>query len=272
MVRRKEAKREAAGFNSRAAGIVLVAFFALGVATGLSERGRQIAHRASSALRSRTSFITAASARAHEGLAQLETVSNALEAAFGLGGASARASARTPKYSSSELHGKAIALVARRDGFYLLLATAELRGPISPNAGEDLPILSGAGAVGARGERMVEYAALLVRAEAELSHLISEMRVDDDGTAALFLDRSQTEVVVDLDRAPLQIRRAAEVLHRFDGREHHVAVLDMTTPGQAVVRLTAPIVAPPRVAGRIQPAAAHITAPPGVAALATRSP
>ncbi len=272
VVRRKQAKREAAGFNSRAAGIVLVAFFALGVATGLSERGREIAHRASIRLKSHTSIIAAVSTRAHDALAQLKRVFEALESALGLADASARTSARASKYSSSELHGKAVALVARRDGFYMLLATGELRGPISPNAGEDLPILSGAGAVRARGERMVEYAALLVRAEAELSHMISEMRVDDDGTAALFLDRFQTEVIIDLDHAPLQIRRAAEMLHRFDGREHHLAVLDMTTPGQAVVRLTAPIVAPPRVAGRIEQAAAYLPAPPGVAAPTTRSP
>lgn len=271
MVRRKEAKRETLGYGSRTAGIILVAFFVLGVATGLSERGRDIAHRASRTLKPHLSIVAGASMRAHGALAYGADVIDAIESALGFADSPAHAAARAPNYALTELHGKAVALVSRRDGFYALLATGELRGPISPNAGEDLPILSGAGVTSARGERMVEYAALLVRAEAELSNMISEMRVANDGTASLFLDRSPTEVVIHLYGAPLEMRRAAEVLHRFVGREHHVAVLDMTTPGQAVVRLTTPIVAPPRNAERVEPASAQTTAPSGVAPLIARS-
>ncbi|MGH7948730.1 MAG: cell division protein FtsQ/DivIB [Candidatus Binataceae bacterium] len=271
-MRRKEGNHESAGYGSRAAGIILVAFFALGVATGLSERGRDIAHRASSALKPRMSVVADVRTRVHDALDYVREVIDALELALGFAESSAHAAARAPKYSSAELEGKAVALVSRGDGFYALLSTGELRGPISPSAGEDLPILSGAGITNALGGQLVEYAALMVRAEADLSHMISEMRVADDGTASLFLDNSPTEVVIDLNGAQLEMRRAAEVLHRFLGREHHVAVLDMTTPGQAVVRLTTPFVTSARSAGPVEPAAAKTTAPWRSAPLIARSP
>ena len=86
---------------------------------------------------------------------------------------------------------------------------------------------------------MVDYAAELVRAETQLSEIISEMQVDDDGTASLFLERERTEVVVDLDRAAAELQRAIKVRQQWQGRENLIAALDLTTPGLAVVRLHA---------------------------------
>jgi hypothetical protein len=70
-----------------------------------------------------------------------------------------------------------------------------------------------------------------------LSGLVSEMRVHGDGTVSLFFDRSHTELRIDLDDAPAQLKRATEVLGRWHGHEQLVAMIDMTTPGQAVMRL-----------------------------------
>jgi hypothetical protein len=78
---------------------------------------------------------------------------------------------------------------------------------------------------------------LLVRAEAQLSSLVSEMRVDNDGTAAFFLDRERMAVVVDLDQESAELRYALTVLKQWQGRERLIAMLDMTTPGMAIVRL-----------------------------------
>jgi hypothetical protein len=133
----------------------------------------------------------------------------------------------------------AIAIVERRDGFYELFRGGELRGPISPDKQGDLPVLSGAALDNARGTQMVDYAAELVRAETQLSEIISEMRVGDDGIASLFLERERTEVVIDLDRATTEIQRAIKVRQQWQGRENLIAALDLTTPGLAVVRLHA---------------------------------
>jgi hypothetical protein len=131
----------------------------------------------------------------------------------------------------------AIAIVERRDGFYELFAGGELRGPVSPGKQNDLPILSGTAAETAPGKQMVDYAEVLIRAETQLSEIISEMLVADDGTGSLFLEREQTEVVIDLDRAPAELQRVIEVRSQWQGRENLLAALDLTTPGQAIVRL-----------------------------------
>jgi cell division protein FtsQ len=133
----------------------------------------------------------------------------------------------------------AIAMVERRDGFYALFGTGELRGPVSASAEDNLPIISGAPLEAADSNELVEYASVLVRSEAILSELISEMQIGSGGETRLFLDDSRIEVVLDLDRAPLELEHAALVLRRWRGREAEVASLDMTTPGQAVMRLRA---------------------------------
>jgi hypothetical protein len=141
--------------------------------------------------------------------------------------------------SAGDMRDGAIAIVERRDGFYQLFSGGELRGPISPDKQGDLPVLSGAALDNARGTQMVDYAAELVRAETQLSEIISEMRVGDDGIASLFLERERTEVVIDLDRATTEIQRAIKVRQQWQGRENLIAALDLTTPGLAVVRLHA---------------------------------
>jgi hypothetical protein len=130
-------------------------------------------------------------------------------------------------------------MVERRDGFYRLFESGEIRGPVSADAEDNLPIISGEPIAGAGTEQMVDYAIVLVRAEGELSEMISEIRLDADGRAALFLDRSRTEILLDFDRAPLEITRAAAVLQRWRGHEAQIAALDMTIPGEAVLRLRA---------------------------------
>lgn len=210
---RASAKNAGAGWTRRVLGLVLCTFFGLGVATGLSQPGRAFATR----LRLTADAYWAA-------LTQTLMLWR---------GRPAQGALLAPSTSP----GDAVALVERGDGFYALFAQGELRGPIEPSAEGDLPILSGAPLDRARAGDMVRYAATLVRTEAELAGLISEMRVDDDGTASLFLNRSHTELRLDLDRAPAELGRAAEVLGRWRGHESLVASLDMTTPGQAVMRL-----------------------------------
>ncbi len=129
-----------------------------------------------------------------------------------------------------------VALVERSEGFYTLSAEQGLVGPVSPASQPDIPVLSGPAVQDASPAELVRYAAIMVRAEAGLSKLVSEMHVSGDGTAALFLDRVRTEIRIDLSREPVEIARAAEVLKRWRGREALVAMVDMTTPGLAVLR------------------------------------
>ena len=55
----------------------------------------------------------------------------------------------------------------------------------------------------------VQDAAVMVRAEAGLNHLVSEMSVASDGTATLFLDHPQVAVTIDESRSAAGIQRAA---------------------------------------------------------------
>ncbi len=209
------ATRQSWGWSGRALGLVLCAFFALGMATGLSQAGRALAARARVTLTAYWSAALASFAQWHD-----RSTESAMLPAI----------ARPPA-------GGPVALVARRDGFYALFAEGELRGPVQPAHAGDLPILSGAAAQTADAADLVRYAAALVRSEAALSGLVSEMRLERDGTVSMFFDRSHTELRVDLDDAPAELRRAAQVLGQWRGHEQMIAMLDMTTPGQAVVRL-----------------------------------
>jgi hypothetical protein len=141
--------------------------------------------------------------------------------------------------SRARSRGDAIAIVERRDGFYALLGGGEIRGPVSPNKQPDLPIVSGPAIETAKADELLADAELLVRAEAQLSSLVSEMRVDNDGTASFFLDRERMALVVDMDQQTTELRRAMDVLKQWEGRERLIAMLDMTTPGMAIVRLKA---------------------------------
>jgi hypothetical protein len=104
-----------------------------------------------------------------------------------------------------------------------------------------LPIISGPGLEALTGAEMLDCAELVVRAEAALSELVSEIRVANDGTATLYLDRSHTILVLDRDRASDELAHAAAVLNRWREHLNLMTALDMTTPGEAVVRLREPI-------------------------------
>lgn len=224
--------------------IVLCVFFGLGAMTGFSAPGRALARRASGALSGYSGVFDRVRAPALAAFARLNRTFEPLCLRLGI------SSVRIVQHLRVH-RGGAIAIVVRRDGFYALFASGALVGPISPSAQGDLPILSGPRVQAARGAELVGDATTMIRAEAELSQLVSEMSVGDDGVAALYLDRTRTEVRFDLDEAPLEIHRAAEVLRRWRGREAMVASLDMTTPGEAVLNIAAPE-PPTRRAGSIR--------------------
>jgi len=214
-------------------GLVLCAFFVLGVITGFSAVGRALAVRVSDFFYSLTGRFPrpTVSSESIEGWFDQQVS----RAELGLG---VRISALWRRRVYARPPGDPIAIVERHDGFYWLFADGELRGPVSPTSTDDLPILSGPGMENARGGELVEFAAVMVRAEAQLSHLVSEMKVDDDGTASLYLDHARTSVIFDLDAVPLEMGRAAEILGRWHDRQQMIAAIDMTTPGEAVVRMT----------------------------------
>ncbi|MGH8011133.1 MAG: cell division protein FtsQ/DivIB [Candidatus Binataceae bacterium] len=216
MVAKKKSKG-GAQWGWRLAGILLCAFFALGVITGLSRPGHVLGER----IRRVVGFWSHA---VHSsGMAG----DLAPRPANGLAAILPRAAVAP------------VALVERSDGFYTLNPGGELRGPVSPAAVGDLPILSGAGVNDAHGEKLLQYAAAMVRAEADLSELVSEMRVDDDQTATLFLERSRTSIIFQLDDAGVELAHAARVMHLWRGHDQLVASVDVTSPGQAVVEFRA---------------------------------
>jgi hypothetical protein len=209
--KRKKSKNST-HWSWRLAGLVLCAFFALGVMTGLSQSGHIFALR----LHTLLSFWS------HPGHSAL------VPSAF----------PQEPIVQSRlERRAEPVALVERTDGFYVLRSEGALRGPVSAVSAADLPVLSGAGTRDAATAQLLEYAGVLVRAEAELSQPVSEMRVGVDGNASLFLDRSRTEIILGLDHAPLELTRAARVIRLWHGHEQLLTSLDMSTPGQAVMRL-----------------------------------
>ena len=219
-------------------GLAVCAFFALGVMTGFSTAGRTVALRASASLSIYRDQILDSLAPARTTAANYSAV---LVQWAGRTGIYHRTNhvPGAAEISAGNMREGAIAIVERRDGFYELFSGGELRGPVSLGTQGDLPVLSGAALDNAHGAQMVDYAAELMRAETQLSEIISEMHVGDDGTASLFLERERTEVVIDLDRATTEIQRAIKVRQQWQGRENLIAALDLTTPGLAVVRLHA---------------------------------
>ena len=238
MAVRRGGNKAVPGWSPRLGGLVVCAFFALGVMTGFSTTGRAVTLRASASLSSYRDQIVDSLAPARTAAQGYSAVLVEWAGRVGV----YRRGAHGPDasaISAGDMHDGAIAIVERRDGFYQLFSGGELRGPVSIGKQGDLPVLSGAALDNALGTQMVGYAAVLVRAETELSEIISEMRVGDDGTASLFLERERTEVVLDLDRATTEIQRAIRVRQQWQGRENLIAALDLTTPGLAVVRLHA---------------------------------
>ncbi len=227
-----------AGWNARMGGLVVCAFFALGVMTGFSTTGRVVALRAAATLSAYRDQIMNSLAPARTTAANYSAVLVEWAGRAGIYHRGLREPGAAA-ISAGDMRDGAIAIVERHDGFYELFKGGELRGPVSPGKQGDLPVLSGAALDNARGPQMVDYASELVRAETQLSEIISEMRVGDDGTASLFLERERTEVVIDLDRATTELQRAIKVRRQWQGRENLIAALDLTTPGLAVVRLHA---------------------------------
>jgi hypothetical protein len=203
---RKKKKRNSE-WGWRLSGVVICAFFALGVYAGLS-----VANRARS--------------------------SDSLHLFSGL---FARLHLKPSRALPQRTADGAVAVVERGDGFYTLLANGELRGPLSAQAVSDLPIISGPGLDSIGGSEMLDYAELVVRAEATLSELVSEVRIGSDGIATLYLERSHTDLIVDLDHATEELAHAAAVMNRWHTNLRLVTGLDMTTPGEAVVRLREPV-------------------------------
>lgn len=196
----------------RLAGFALCAFFVLGVATGLSGGGRQLARRITALLP----------------LAQRAAPSPP---------ARANAPALVTGNSADGAAGAALALVERGDGFYALGAAGGLRGPVSPAAENDMPILSGAAVANASAARLLDYASILVRAEASLGRAVSELRSEADDDGVLYLDRPALSIAIDFAHAPVELERANQILALWRGHRDLLVALDMTVPGQAVVRL-----------------------------------
>ena len=235
---RREPRNGGAGWSRRLAGVALVAFFGLGYFLGLGSATNLFTHRA----------IDVASryrARLREQSALIRW----------------RAAESQPPGPAHT--GGPLAMVERRDGFYALYEWGELRGPVSVGAEDNLPIISGPALESASAADLVGDAKILVRAEVALAEMISELRLDDDGEATLFLDQSRTEVAIDLDHAPAELERAGRVLRRWRGREAEIAALDMTTPGQAVMRLH------PRAFARLNGEGAGKSTKPGALTIAS---
>ncbi len=205
--RKRISKTAASHWGVRLAGVALCLFFALGVMTGLSRPGRAFAARVEAWLAPR---------------ALLER-SGIAPALFEQGAMAAPAAA--------------IALVERGDGFYLLDARGALRGPVAAAAQGDLPILSGAAVDRATPRQLLADAAAMVRAEAELNAVVSELRIGGDGVATAYLDRAPIGISFDLDRAGAELHRAARILGLWRGHERMIAAIDLTEEDAAVVRI-----------------------------------
>ena len=212
--KKKKNRTSASQWGFRLVGVVLCAFFVLGVITGLSRPGRTLALRVET-------ILNLWSRPGH---------SSIIPAAF-LGGTVIEPTIR--RYTQ----GSTIALVQRDDGFYALDSDGGLSGPVAPAAQGDMPILSGAGALAAQPAQLIDDAGALVRAEAGLGAVVSEMRLETDGTATIFLEHPRLEIAFDIDRAAIELSRAVAVLRMWRGHEDLIASLDLTTPGQAVMRM-----------------------------------
>jgi len=206
-VAQRRKKKQKSEWGWRLLGVALCAFFALGMYAGLS-----VANRA-----------------------------RTLNSSSSLSRILARFHLRTrPDLPRRESDG-AVAVVERTDGFYNLLASGELRGPVSAQNVSDLPIISGPALDSMTGAEMVDCAELVVRAEAALNELISEVRVADDGIATLYLQHTHTIVVLDRARASDELAHAAAIMNRWRDHLDLVTALDMTTAGEGVVRLREPV-------------------------------
>jgi len=238
---KKKKKESASGWSPRLAGVLLCAFFVPGVITGFSEAGRRVALRAKNLFTvwadrtlAKLGPFRHAADTFDQSIAPIEVL---LKLKHPAPEPALTGEVEVSRARNAQNADDSIAIVERHDGFYALLARGEIRGPVSPAQQPNLPIMSGPGVESAKAPDLLDDAAILVRAEALMSSLISEMRIDNDGTASFYLDRERMAVVVDLDQQAVELPRALDVLKQWQGRERLIAMLDMTTPDMAVVRL-----------------------------------
>jgi hypothetical protein len=235
---RKKKTESASGWSPRLAGVLLCAFFVLGVMTGFSEAGRRVASRAKDVFTTWADRTLAKLGPFRHAADTFDQSMMPLEVLLKLKHPAYEPVVRGEvELSRARSADDPIAIVERRDGFYALLARGEIRGPVSPAQQPNLPIMSGPGVESAIASDLLTDAAILVRAEAQMSSLVSEMRIETDGTASFYLDRERMAVMVDLAQEQTELPRALDVLKQWQGRERLIAMLDMTTPGMAVVRL-----------------------------------
>ncbi len=208
----------------RKVGLVVCAFFGLGVLAGLSPTGRLAARRAANSV-----------SLARRLLAQI------VPALY--------QQPRPAPASRADAPGAAAALVERGDGLYLLDQEGGLSGPLSAGAPQSLPVLSGPAVRTASSRALLEYAAVAVRMEAALATAVSETEVKDDGRMELFLERYPLELVIDRHPATVEFERAGWLWRRWQGRHRLIASIDLTPAGQAVVRLRREAVGPAVEAG-----------------------
>jgi hypothetical protein len=226
---RKKKSKAGSGWTWRMAGVALCVFFALGVITGLSQSGRVIARRIQALLERLP----------HGSRSELIPAYQALF--FNEPSANVGRSSRTAIVQRME----AIALAEHPDGFYQLDGEGRLSGPLSPADIADLPVLSGNGIESARAPQLVEYAGELIRAETVLAAVISEMRVTSPDEIRIYLDRSHLEIVLMHGDFALELARAARILEVWRGRRQLPGMIDMTVPGEAIVRPRAEIIEHP---------------------------
>lgn len=220
---KKKKSKSGSGWSWRLAGVALCAFFALGVITGLSQSGRALARRIEALLErlphsSRSELIPAAY---HNFFFKEPRTAK-------FGRASAALRVRAP--------AEAIALVERSNGLFQIDSAGGLLGPLSPADAGDLPILSGSGVENLAASQLVEYAGQLIRAEAILSAVISEMRVTPAGEMRLFLDQPHLMIALAPGQLPLQLARAATVLELWRGHRELIGTIDLTIPGEAILQ------------------------------------
>src|SRR5580704_8916710 len=203
---RKKKTESASGWSPRLAGLLLCAFFVLGMMTGFSEAGRRVALRAKNLLQAWTDRTLARLGPFRHAADTFDETIAPLEVALKLKHPAPETTIPGEvEVARARTASDPIAMVERRDGFYALLAGGEVRGPVSPAQQPDLPIMSGPAVESATPSQLVADAADLVRAEAEMSSLVSEMRIDTDRTASLYLDRERMALTVDLDREEFQL-------------------------------------------------------------------
>jgi hypothetical protein len=68
-----------------------------------------------------------------------------------------------------------------------------------------------------------------------LSAIISDMRVKPNGEITLFLDRPPLMIALASGQFSLQLARAARVLDLWHRHRELIAMIDMTTSGEAIV-------------------------------------